>query len=419
MNNQVSLRKLGLLGSLYVSQYIPIMFLNEALPVFMRQQGTSLSMIGLLPILSLPLIFKFLWSPLIDRYSFARWGHYRFWIISFQLLAAVMTALCAFLDIEQNLRTLLVSLFLLFFACSSQDIASDALAISLLKPQERGLGNGVQSAGNYLGAIIGGGGMLIMLSWLGWTASLLTMALIMVVMLLPVMWHKENAKPSYSTAPDHRPRIAYFKVFTDVFRRPGMGRWLIILVLYMMGGYMANVMFRPLLVDLGLSLAQIGLLLGVVSYSAGIVGALVSGVLITFLGRKRSLVIFGFLQAATIAAYLLPAFGINQMPVLYLVAILVQFGFGLSFTALSTVMMDKSRAETAGTDYTLQTSVVYFSTILAAAIGGVIAETFGYQILFLISIAIACLNVITIDRGLHHLEPAVIDRSMQSSRVRT
>lgn len=418
MNNQVSLRKLGLLGSLYVSQYIPIMFLNEALPVFMRQQGTSLSMIGLLPILSLPLIFKFLWSPLIDRYSFARWGHYRFWIISFQLLAAVMTALCAFLDIEQNLRTLLVSLFLLFFACSSQDIASDALAISLLKPQERGLGNGVQSAGNYLGAIIGGGGMLIMLSWLGWTASLLTMALIMVVMLLPVMWHKENAKPSYSTAPDHRPRIAYFKVFTDVFRRPGMGRWLIILVLYMMGGYMANVMFRPLLVDLGLSLAQIGLLLGVVSYSAGIVGALVSGVLITFLGRKRSLVIFGFLQAATIAAYLLPAFGINQMPVLYLVAILVQFGFGLSFTALSTVMMDKSRAETAGTDYTLQTSVVYFSTILAAAIGGVIAETFGYQILFLISIAIACLNAIAILRGLHHLEPLTFELPRAQSRVR-
>ncbi|WP_143167699.1 hypothetical protein [Chroogloeocystis siderophila] len=73
-------------------------------------------------------------------------------------------------------------------------------------------------------------------------------------------------------------------------------------------------------------------------------------------------------------------------------------------SVLSTVMMDKSRVETAGTDYTFQTSVVYFSTILAGAIGGIIAEHLGYQSLFLICIAISCINVVAIIKGLHSLD---------------
>ncbi|MBE9171411.1 hypothetical protein IQ238_29280 [Pleurocapsales cyanobacterium LEGE 06147] len=60
-------------------------------------------------------------------------------------------------------------------------------------------------------------------------------------------------------------------------------------------------MFQPLLVDLGFSLADIGLLTGVIGFSAGMVGAPLAGVLITPLGRKRSLIIFGILQSVAIA----------------------------------------------------------------------------------------------------------------------
>ena len=180
-----------------------------------------------------------------------------------------------------------------------------------------------------------------------------------------------------------------------------MGRWTLILMLYGIGPYMALTMFRPLLVDLGLSMGEIGLLLGVVSYGAGLLGAVVAGLNISRLGRKRALVIFSALQGIAIAAYCLPALGFTQLPLLYLVATVAQFINGMAMTALFTVMMDKSDAATAGTDYTVQSSVVYISGILGATFSGIIAEAIGYGGVFAVAFSFAAITVFSINYLLH------------------
>ena len=70
---------------------------------------------------------------------------------------------------------------------------------------------------------------------------------------------------------------------------------------------MAIFMFQPSLVDLGLSEIDIGLLTGIVGFSAAMVGAPIAGCSIAPLGRKRSLILFGILQSMAIALYILPA----------------------------------------------------------------------------------------------------------------
>jgi MFS family permease len=115
-------------------------------------------------------------------------------------------------------------MFLMCFFCASQDMATDALAVGLLEPYERGLGNGVQNAGGYLGGTIGGGGMLILLNHWGWTASLLTLALIVVVALFPVLWHRERVKGignrEWERQPSHSPlSIPYFLLQRGVLAR--------------------------------------------------------------------------------------------------------------------------------------------------------------------------------------------------------
>ncbi|MEO1349765.1 MAG: MFS transporter [Cyanobacteria bacterium J06635_15] len=390
--NPQLLQKLGLLGSLYVAQHIPLTFVYEALPVFLRQQNVSLSALGLLQLLALPLVFKFLWSPLIDRFGVTRWGHYRFWIICFQLLLAVAIATLAFVNLTQQFTLLLTGLLLISLLSASQDIATDALAVGLLTPSERGLGNGIQRGGNSLGAVIGGGGMLILLGLWGWRAALLGMAGILLLTLLPIVDHRERAAMKVAAAP------AKFGRLIGVYRRPGMGRWLIILILYGIGPYMALTMFRPLLVDLGLSMGEIGLMLGVISYGAGMVGAVVAGLSIARLGRKRSLVGFSALQGVAIAAYCLPAFGLTALPLLYLVAMLTQFINSMAMTALFTVMMDKSDAATAGTDYTVQSSVVYISGIIGGTCSGLIADAVGYRGVFAVALGLALLTVLAISQ---------------------
>ncbi|WP_235658749.1 MFS transporter [Fischerella thermalis] len=86
-----------------------------------------------------------------------------------------------------------------------------------------------------------------------------------------------------------------------------------LLVLYPLGDSMANSMFKPPLVDIGLSLEEIGWLLGVVSAGIGILGALAAGFLINPLGRKRSLIVFGVMQTIAVTAYILPTVGVTNL----------------------------------------------------------------------------------------------------------
>ncbi|MEM8675386.1 MAG: MFS transporter [Cyanobacteria bacterium P01_G01_bin.67] len=390
---KINFPKMGLLASLYVSQYIPLMFFYEALPVYMRQQGSSLGAIALVNLLILPVVFKFLWSPLIDRYGFTRWGHYRFWIVLFQLIVSLLTVVCAFIEIEQNLNLLLIIGFVMCIFCTSQDIAADAMAVNLLSPFERGLGNGIQVSGHYLGAVIGSGGMLILLDKIGWQRTMLLIALMMLVSLVPILLHQEQVtvKPS-GKAP------TIWRDLADFFGRRELRLWLGILATYTTGSSMAITMFRPLLVDLGLSATQIGLLLGVVSYGVGTLGALVGGLTVNFLDRKKLLIAGGCLQVVVISAFLLPVWGFSSLVILYSLGILFNGTFGFAETSTSTIKMDYCNPNSAGKDFTIQTSIAFISSAIAGSVSGTITEAIGYSGLFILSTVLTLLNLTLISR---------------------
>ncbi|MEM9007520.1 MAG: MFS transporter, partial [Cyanobacteria bacterium P01_F01_bin.86] len=381
-----TLKKFVLLGSLYLSQFLPFWFLYEALPVLLRQQGLSLKAIGLLPLVAIAMTFKFLWAPLIDRYSLARWGHYRFWIIVFQLWVVGITLLCSYLNLSEQLPVVLVGLVLMGTGCASQDIATDALALRLLAPQERGMGNAIQGVGGSLGKMLGGGGMLILLSRWDWQPSLWMLAGIMLLALLPVLLYKEPERKITALAlkipltPGN-----YLKIFWRFGRRPGMGLWLLILGLFAAAHSLSFTMFRPLLVDQGFTLVAIGSLLGVAGTAMTMVGALIAGVFVARWGRQRSLLIAAGMACLGTCSYFLPTFGLTQSPVLYGIVAIVFCALGMVGTTSFTIMMDKSRPDMAGTDYTLQTSFIGIGSILAAALSGVLAQAIGYRGVFTLS----------------------------------
>lgn len=162
---------------------------------------------------------------------------------------------------------------------ATQDIATDALAIDLLAPNERGLGNGIQVAGYRVGIILGGGPLLVVFHYLGWHTTFVTMALILCVASLPVLFYQEPQSSSKSLS-------SHPGKFTDFLRRPNIMVWLLTLILYKGGDALATGMLRPFLADIGLNLKDIGLLLGTAGFAAGLVGALVGGGCVQWLGRK-------------------------------------------------------------------------------------------------------------------------------------
>jgi hypothetical protein len=62
---------------------------------------------------------------------------------------------------------------------STQDIATDGLAVTILGPEERGLGNGVQVAAYRIGMVIGGGVLVAVFDQSGWRTTFAAMAAIL------------------------------------------------------------------------------------------------------------------------------------------------------------------------------------------------------------------------------------------------
>lgn len=216
----------------------------------------------------------------------------------------------------------------------------------------------------------------------------------MVVALIPVLVYREPRREIVSSALGPR---SYVKIFLKFVQRPNMGLWLLVLGLYAAAHNLSATMFTPLLVDSGLSMADIGSLLGVFGTGMSIVGTLSASVLIGKLGRKGTLLTASAIALVGILFYFLPTFGFTQRPVLYSIVSFAFFSLGMVGTTAFTIMMDKSRREMVGTDYTLQTSLISIGGVLSAAVSGVLAEAVGYRGVFTLSgvLGLGCLILIT------------------------
>lgn len=375
--------KFTLLTSLYLSQGLPYGFFVQALPVLLRQLGVSLANIGLSNLLALPWALKFLWAPLVDRFGVRRLGHRRSWILPIQALTVATLLAMGFLDPVRQLGWVLAGILLINLYAATQDIATDGLAVTLLSHEERGLGNSIQVSAYRVGMVIGGGFLLILVDQLGWTRLFWVLAGLLVLASLPILLFRENEHTSYE-----RPSLGDF---FQLLRRPGIGVWLVLLLLYKSGDNLTTGMLNPFLVDLGLSTGQIGTLVGIAGFCAGLVGALAGGWWVVKLGRVRALVSAGVLQALGVAGYAVPALAaksipaLASLPALYGFCILEHFTGSLVTVAAFTMMMDVCRGRTAGSDYTFQASVVVVAQLGGRAVSGYSAAALGYAGNFLLS----------------------------------
>lgn len=153
---------------LYVTEGLPLGFAAGAVAVYMRREGVAVDDIGwFLGALYAPWGFKWLFGPVVDLVGSRRFGHRRSWILLTQLVMVLGLLASAFVDYSEQLLLFTVVMVVVNGVCAVQDVAIDALAVSALKEEERGLGNGLMFAGAYLGQALGGSGMLYLASATG------------------------------------------------------------------------------------------------------------------------------------------------------------------------------------------------------------------------------------------------------------
>lgn len=371
-------RRLGLLAALYVAQGLPYGFFTQALPVVLRENGVSLEAIGASSLLALPWALKALWAPLLDRV-----GTPRAWLLGLQATGALLMCGLAGLDPGASVGVLVGAVLLTNLVAATQDIATDGLAVRLLPAEERGLGNAAQVAGYRAGMIVGGGLLLIVWERAGWPVTALVMATLLAACALPLLAERsvgaERGPPSDAVA-----------FGFDWVTLPGAVAWFFVLVAFKFGDYVGQGMLRPWLVDGGYDKAEIGALLGIGGFGAGLVGALLGGWSTPRLGIGRALVGFGLLQATGVGAWAVAA---TWAPQLAPAAVLWEhFVGGMATTALFTAMMAACRPSDASTDYTLQACLVVLASGVGSAVGGLIAADQGYAVTFAAAAALSLLG---------------------------
>lgn len=374
--------KVGLLTSLYLSQGLPYGFFTQAVPAMLAAQGASLPDIGLASLLTLPWALKFLWAPWVDRVYWPSVGRRRSWILPLQAATALVCAALA--GLGGDLRVLMGVFVLISALSATQDIATDGLAVSLLREHERGLGNGVQVAGYRVGMVLGGGALLWVFARVGFGATFAAMGALLLLASVPIALHREAPAPA--RPPGERARLGAF------LARPGLGTWLLLVALYKAPDALGGAMLKPMLVQGGLGLEDLAWVTGTVGSGAGLVGALLGGLVVNPLGRQRALVVLGLAQAAAVGAYaLLPGLLATGSPLVPALVGLEHLLGGMATVALFTRMMDACRPGHEGADYTVQASAVVVATGLAAVLSGVVAERVGYTAHFALSGALTVL----------------------------
>jgi MFS family permease len=371
----------ALLFALALTEVLPIALLSTAIPVLLRRGGATMGQIGFMFLAMFPWSLKALWAPLIDRIGLgSSVQRYRGWLLVTHPLLLVLLLIGSFWDIPALLLhdrgTAMPAVFLLTAICAAADAASHGLAVNLLSPQERGSGNGLQTAGLMTGQLIGGGLMVIFVDAFGWQTALQLIAAILVLPLLGLVRYRERLAPPA--------RAVRFVELLGLFRQPRMTRWLLVVAAIPLGASVMTPALEVLLVDRGYSLKEIGLVMSVLASLAGIGGGLLGGIVIQRLGRRRAFHALLAVSAGCLAMVLLSRLA-DGRPLLYLVAVVPNIGIMARTTVFHTLMMDRCRPRLASTDFTLQYTVQHLSRFAALSCGAFIAGWFGPTFVFVLA----------------------------------
>lgn len=397
-----------LLSSLYVSQGLPSGFFAHALPALLREHGVSLTLIGFAKLLALPWFFKFLWAPTVDRLGSNRRGHYRRWILLMQSAGLLTLAALSLLQpahwFSNHLPWFLLAALLINTCLATQDIATDALAVKMLPPAQRGLGNSIQVTGYKLGMLAGGNGLLILMASIGLQDGFRWLASGLLLLMIPVLLFREPAH-----APVTKLQPGLLQEWLPLLVSPGMKLWLPVLLTYKIADSMASAMIRPMLVDTGFTLEIIGQT-GMVAAIAGMVAAFAGGLCERWLGGWRSLFWFGMLQAIGLAGWALVPLGWNSEQAVLGIAVFEQVADAMSTVALFAGMMGFCRAGHEGSDYTLQMSLFMVASGTLGLGGGIIAEQLGAPLFFLAMGCLALLCLGWVGRAMRVSQPLAVSK---------
>lgn len=383
---------------------LPLYLLLNLVPAWLRTEGINLKTIGLFALIQFPYTWKFLWAPLLDRFSLLPLGRRRSWMLLMQLGLLVVIALLgqfsphgltAPVDLATTLALLLHPVTLAVSAVAllsaTQDIALDAYRREVLSDAELGLGNSVHVNAYRIAGLIPGSLSLILADRMSWDWVFAITALFMlpgVIMSLVV------TEPAIAGNAPKTLRAAVVEPFNEFIHRAGWQSALLVLAFiffYKLGDSMCTALATPFYLDMGYAKSQIGIVAKNAGLWPAVAGGLLGGLWMIRIGINRALWLFGVVQLVSIFGFAWLAWlgpqteiGATQLTALALVIGFEALGVGLGSAAFVAYIAKNTHPLYTATQFALFTSLAAVPRTVVNATTGWLVEMLGWFDFFLL-----------------------------------
>ena len=374
---------------------IPLGLTASTLQTWLKSDGVDLSLIGAFSLVGLPYTLKFLWAPLMDRFTPPFLGRRRGWALIAQL--ALIVGICAMSATHPSLNPgrMAFLAILVAFCSASQDIVLDAYRTEVLTRDEYGAGAGVYILGYRLAMLTSGAVALILSDHMSWNQVYLVMAACLGVGLVASVIAPE---PATHRPPPQSLQESFVGPLKDFFKREGAAEILIFILIYKLGDVLTAMMTTPLLLDLGFSRTDIGAVNKGFGLVATIVGGLFGGGILSKIGIHRGLWVFGISQAISNLTFALLSVAGHQFPVMIGAIGIENLCSGMNTAAFSAFLMALCNQRFSAGQYALLTSLMAVTRVFAGAPSGYLAKHMGYTPYFLFTSAMAIPGLLLLTR---------------------
>ena len=359
-------------GFLVVMQAVLAQFIVHGIPLFMREAGHPAQVIGLIYLVAIPYVMRFLWAPLIDRIGSSRLGHFRGWILGGHAVSVIALVPLALSDPASMPFVVIAVAFVMTIGVATQMTATGGLMVESLAPADRPAGAAVQAASAGFGGLMLGAGVLYLMADLGWAATVGALAGGVAACLVVLTMLRLDAG---SPLPD---QPAPFWSQFSILRRRNTRHLLVTTVLVSMGLILTYGFKSIVLVDAGYSVAEAGFIGLVLGNAAGFVCALAARPVVARWGGFACLAGIG-VGAALLCVVFAAVFsgGIERGPTAAFAIIANGLTFA-SFTAARSLIMSMCSEGQKATDLAAFIGIEGICILVFAGIGTSLIDLIGY-----------------------------------------
>lgn len=380
-----SFRMLAMLLTGY-SAGLPLLLIGSTLQAWMTDEGVDLTAIGLVSLLGLPYVFKFLWAPLLDRYKIPVLGRRKGWMLLFQVMLVICILGLSVTNPKDDIYIVCFWAFLVALFSASQDVVLDAYRREILPDEELGLGSSLYVTGYRLAMLVSGALALYLADHIPWKNVYQWLAVFMAPSVLFTIFAPKESQ--------HIPIPANLKEavlgpLKDFFTRKGAWIMLLFILLYKVGDSMASNMTTPFILDIGYSKTDIATVAKTFGMIATILGGIIGGTMMLRMNIRWSLIFFGILQAvSTLGFSLLPSLSVSFSSLAAVIAF-ENLASGMGTAAYAAYMASLTNKQFTATQYALLTALMGIPRVILASPTGWMSKMMGWESFFVLCTVVA------------------------------